>query len=156
MSNEVYAELFALGQCMPGPTSTQVRRAAAQGACMQPHAACVVCMLHAGSNTMAPSSACRPWHAGPPAAAARCAGHCYACRSCSSPQRHANPRRRPKVSFSIGIIKKGVPGGLLSGALFQYPGAIIMTAVGVLAARYLENPQGWLSGLTAGERGSRR
>jgi chromate transporter len=24
MSNEVYGELFALGQCMPGPTSTQV------------------------------------------------------------------------------------------------------------------------------------
>jgi chromate transporter len=24
MSDEVYAELFALGQCMPGPTSTQV------------------------------------------------------------------------------------------------------------------------------------
>lgn len=24
MSHEVYGELFALGQCMPGPTSTQV------------------------------------------------------------------------------------------------------------------------------------
>lgn len=24
MSDEVYGELFALGQCMPGPTSTQV------------------------------------------------------------------------------------------------------------------------------------
>jgi hypothetical protein len=37
--------------------------------------------------------------------------------------------------------------------LFQYPGAFIMTAVGVFAAKYLENPQGVLSGLTAGERG---
>lgn len=77
MSDEVYAELFALAQCIPGPASTQ-------------------------------------------------------------------------VSFAVGTFKRGVPGGLLSGVLFQYPGAIIMTAVGVFAAKYLESPQGWLEGLTAG------
>lgn len=77
MSTEVYTELFALAQCMPGPASTQ-------------------------------------------------------------------------VSFACGIIKRGMPGGLLSGVLFQYPGAIIMAAVGVLAAEYLAKPKGWLLGLTAG------
>lgn len=41
-------------------------------------------------------------------------------------------------------------GGLLSGALFQYPGAIIMTAVGVGAANTLKEPALWLRSLTAG------
>lgn len=77
MTDDVYAELFALAQCMPGPASTQ-------------------------------------------------------------------------VSFATGIIKKGASGGLLSGILFQYPGAVIMTALGVVAAEYLANPQGWLNGLTGG------
>lgn len=77
MSHAVYMELFALGSCLPGPTSTQ-------------------------------------------------------------------------VSFAIGTIRKGVLGGLLSGALFQYPGAIIMTAVGVGAAKVLGDPALWLQSLTAG------
>lgn len=77
MSHEVYMELFALGQCLPGPSSTQ-------------------------------------------------------------------------VSFAIGTVRKGVLGGLLSGALFQYPGAIIMTAVGVGAANALGDPALWLRSLTAG------
>lgn len=55
-----------------------------------------------------------------------------------------------QVSFAIGTIKKGALGGLLSGALFQYPGAIIMTAVGALAANILDDPAPWLSGITAG------
>lgn len=38
----------------------------------------------------------------------------------------------------------------MSGVLFQYPGAILMTAVGVLAAKKLESPQGWLEGIAAG------
>ena len=41
-------------------------------------------------------------------------------------------------------------GGLLSGALFQYPGAIIMTAVGVFAANLLANPSGALNGVASG------
>lgn len=42
------------------------------------------------------------------------------------------------------------PGGLLSGALFQYPGALIMTAVGVAAANLLANPSGALNGMASG------
>lgn len=41
-------------------------------------------------------------------------------------------------------------GGLMSGALFQYPGAVIMTAVGVGAANTLGDPALWLRSLTAG------
>jgi hypothetical protein len=41
-------------------------------------------------------------------------------------------------------------GGLLSGALFQYPGAFIMTAVGVFAAQLLANPSGALNGVASG------
>lgn len=39
---------------------------------------------------------------------------------------------------------------MLSGVLFQYPGAIIMTAVGAAAARILANPAAWLQGITTG------
>ncbi|KAG2492746.1 hypothetical protein HYH03_008912 [Edaphochlamys debaryana] len=77
MSIQVFTELFSLGQCLPGPTSTQ-------------------------------------------------------------------------VSFAIGTVKKGVLGGLLSGALFQYPGAFVMTLVGAGAANFLTNPPGWLDGIVAG------
>jgi len=56
-SSSLFMELFALGQCLPGPTSTQ-------------------------------------------------------------------------VSFALGIIKKGVGGGLLSGILFQYPGLLMMALIG--------------------------
>lgn len=58
MSSVVFLELLALGQCLPGPTSTQ-------------------------------------------------------------------------ISFAIGVVKKGIPGGLLSGILFQYPGLLMMSLVGV-------------------------
>ncbi|GIL47404.1 hypothetical protein Vafri_4228 [Volvox africanus] len=77
MSLQVFTELFALGQCLPGPTSTQ-------------------------------------------------------------------------VSFAMGTVKKGVLGGLLSGALFQYPGAVVMTLVGAGAAKWLTDPPGWLEGIVAG------
>lgn len=55
-----------------------------------------------------------------------------------------------QVSFALGILKKGLLGGVMSGVLFQYPGAIMMTAIGVFAAKKLENPQGWLEGLASG------
>ncbi|GLI64225.1 hypothetical protein VaNZ11_007423 [Volvox africanus] len=77
MSLGVFTELFALGQCLPGPTSTQ-------------------------------------------------------------------------VSFAIGTVKRGVLGGLLSGALFQYPGAVVMTAVGAGAAKFLTDDRKWLNGIVAG------
>lgn len=57
MSAALFMELFALSQCLPGPTSTQ-------------------------------------------------------------------------VSFAIGVVKKGIFGGLLSGMLFQYPGLIMMALIG--------------------------
>lgn len=55
-----------------------------------------------------------------------------------------------QVSFALGVLKKGLPGGLMSGVLFQYPGAILMTGIGAFAAKKLENPQGWLEGIAAG------
>lgn len=58
MSSVVFLELLALGQCLPGPTSTQ-------------------------------------------------------------------------ISFAIGVVKKGIPGGLMSGILFQYPGLVMMSLVGL-------------------------
>ena len=35
-----------------------------------------------------------------------------------------------QVSFAIGLLKKGVVGGLLSGMLFQYPGLLMMSFIG--------------------------
>ena len=55
-----------------------------------------------------------------------------------------------QVSFSLGAVKKGVLGGLLGGALFQYPGALIMTGFGIAAAKVLASPPPWLSGCASG------
>ena len=40
-----------------------------------------------------------------------------------------------QVSFAIGLLKKGVSGGLLSGMLFQYPGLLMMSIIGFLAEK---------------------
>ena len=77
MSLTVFNELLSLGQCMPGPTSTQ-------------------------------------------------------------------------VSFAIGVTQKGIPGGLLSGMLFQYPGLMMMSLAGAGAAEVLVNPDDWLRGISTG------
>jgi len=81
MSAEVFTELFAVCQCMPGPSSTQ-------------------------------------------------------------------------MSFALGTTKKGITGGLLSGILFQYPGAIIMTFCGLTAHHWASsqviNQNAWLAGLVGG------
>eukprot|EP00798_Chlamydomonas_sp_ICE-L_P024333 gene24333-9949_t len=77
MPSEVFMELFALGQCLPGPSSTQ-------------------------------------------------------------------------VSFALGIVKKGVLGGLVSGALFQYPGALMMSLLGIVAARVLSSAPFWVSCAASG------
>lgn len=78
MSAEVFTELFAVCQCMPGPSSTQ-------------------------------------------------------------------------LSFALGTTKKGVAGGLLSGILFQYPGAFMMTALGLTAHLWASEDvigaHKWLAGL---------
>lgn len=81
MSADVFTELFAVCQCMPGPSSTQ-------------------------------------------------------------------------MSFALGTTKQGVAGGLLSGILFQYPGAIMMTIFGLTAHNWA-TPQvisdyTWLAGLVGG------
>jgi chromate transporter len=77
MTQGVFSELLALGQCMPGPTSTQ-------------------------------------------------------------------------MSFAMGTTQRGALGGLLSGALFQYPGLVLMTLGGAGAAEVLVNPSPTLRGFTAG------
>jgi chromate transporter len=55
-----------------------------------------------------------------------------------------------QVSFAIGVVQKGVLGGLLSGSLFQYPGFLIMALAGMGAAEVLEDPADWLSAVSAG------
>ena len=55
-----------------------------------------------------------------------------------------------QVSFAIGVIKKGIPGGLLSGMLFQYPGLLLMSLAGVGAASVLLDPVPWLACASAG------
>eukprot|EP00850_Spirogloea_muscicola_P007546 SM000038S14359 [mRNA] locus=s38:458050:461315:- [translate_table: standard] len=77
MSDEVFAELLAVGHMLPGPTSTQ-------------------------------------------------------------------------FSFAVGITQRGPLGGLLSGALFQYPGLLLMAASGAAAAHWLHDTPPWLSGAAAG------
>ena len=49
-----------------------------------------------------------------------------------------------------GVTQKGIPGGLLSGMLFQYPGLMMMALAGAGAAEILVDPADWLRGLTAG------
>mmetsp|Transcript_95603 Transcript_95603/g.247201 ORF Transcript_95603/g.247201 Transcript_95603/m.247201 type:complete len:476 (-) Transcript_95603:190-1617(-) len=59
-----------------------------------------------------------------------------------------------QMSFAIGTTKKGVLGGLLSGILFQYPGAIMMTIFGLTAHNWASasviNDNDWLAGLVGG------
>jgi chromate transporter len=77
MTQPVFAEMFALAQCVPGPSSTQ-------------------------------------------------------------------------LAYGIGIIKKGVAGGMLSGFLFQFPGLLLMSLVGVGVAEFLKAPSPALRGAVAG------
>lgn len=48
-----------------------------------------------------------------------------------------------QVSFALGAVKKGIPGGLLGGVLFQYPGLFMMAAIGVGAANFLQGEHWW-------------
>jgi len=47
-------------------------------------------------------------------------------------------------------VKKGIPGGLMSGVLFQSPGLFLMSLAGAGAADILVNPADWLRSFTAG------
>jgi chromate transport protein ChrA len=40
-----------------------------------------------------------------------------------------------QMSFALGVVQKGISGGLLSGILFQYPGLILMSIVGFGAGK---------------------
>lgn len=65
----------------------------------------------------------------------------------------SHTKKNPNLFFlstRIGIIKKGATGGMLTGLLFQVPGLVIMTLVGVGAASFLKSPAPWLRGATAG------
>lgn len=77
LSKAVFAEMFALAQCIPGPSSTQ-------------------------------------------------------------------------LAYGLGIVKKGVAGGFMTGLLFQLPGLIMMSLVGVGVADFLKAPAPWLKGGIAG------
>lgn len=124
MSEEVYGELFALAQFLPGPTSTQVsfsvgiiKKGTRGGLCHT--------LLPLYPAAPVPCFPCtHPTYVTHPAAAY------VPCLTASPPLCHA--------------------GGLLSGALFQYPGAVIMAAVGVFAADSLVNPKGALGGVASG------
>lgn len=55
-----------------------------------------------------------------------------------------------QVSFALGALQRGIPGGLLSGISFQHPGAIIMSIAGVGAADLLKDPPPLLDAFTSG------
>lgn len=55
-----------------------------------------------------------------------------------------------QMGFAIGVLKKGLSGGLLSGVLFQGPGFLILAILGWVASKVLDNPPEWLEGLVAG------
>jgi chromate transporter len=56
-----------------------------------------------------------------------------------------------QMGFAIGVLKKGLSGGLLSGVLFQGPGLLILAILGWVASKVLDDPPAWLEGLVAGE-----
>lgn len=55
-----------------------------------------------------------------------------------------------QMGFALGVLKKGLAGGLVSGILFQGPGLLILSILGWAAARVLHQNIGWLNGLVAG------
>ena len=55
-----------------------------------------------------------------------------------------------QMGFALGVLKKGLSGGLVSGVLFQGPGFLILSILGWAAAKVLEKDIAWLNGLVAG------
>lgn len=55
-----------------------------------------------------------------------------------------------QMGFALGVLKKGLLGGVVSGVLFQGPGFLILSILGWAAARILHQNIGWLNGLVAG------
>lgn len=58
------------------------------------------------------------------------------------------------MGFALGVLKKGLSGGLLSGVLFQGPGFLILAILGWVASKVLDTPPDWLTGLVDGEEGA--
>lgn len=55
-----------------------------------------------------------------------------------------------QLAFSLGLVKKGLLGGLLSGVLFQLPGAILMTCLGLFSESVLQQSPSWMKFITSG------
>ena len=55
-----------------------------------------------------------------------------------------------QMGFALGVLKKGLSGGLVSGALFQGPGLLILSILGWAAAKVLERDIEWLNSVVAG------
>ena len=55
-----------------------------------------------------------------------------------------------QMAFAIGVVKQGIPGGLLSGGMFLHPGFIIMSIIGATSGGHLEAPSAQVRGLVAG------
>jgi chromate transporter len=55
-----------------------------------------------------------------------------------------------QVSFALGAVKTGIPGGLLGGALFQLPGLLMMSLLGMGAVSFLESPHLWSKAMVDG------
>jgi hypothetical protein len=64
--------------------------------------------------------------------------HAHAQQCCSA----RRPHTRPSLTDRL-CPRNTHAGGLLSGALFQYPGALIMTGLGVASANVLQSPPDW-------------
>jgi chromate transporter len=52
-----------------------------------------------------------------------------------------------KLGISIGMVKGGLWGGFLAWVGFTLPSAVLMTALGLSAARLNEDAEGWIHGL---------
>jgi chromate transporter len=55
-----------------------------------------------------------------------------------------------QFGFALGVLKKGLSGGLVSGVLFQGPGFLILAILGWVASKVLDDPPDWLTGIVAG------
>lgn len=55
-----------------------------------------------------------------------------------------------QMGFALGVLKKGLSGGLVSGILFQGPGLLILSILGWAASKVLNRNIHWLNGLVAG------
>lgn len=157
MSMTVFTELLALGQCLPGPTSTQVIQPPTHythlSAISSPSTRYQVLPRprpFSSLNTPPPhptSTRLIPLvpspRAAPTVSPVQMSFAIDATKQCTHPL-------PVQMSFAIGVTKKGIPGGLLSGILFQYPGLIMMTILGAGAAEYLVDPADWVRAMAQG------